>query len=346
MIGNDSTREKSFKQNIKPMTFSSTPSPVQPQLIRYLLGIATTITVLSSSLFNVAQAANKSADFLFIVDESGSMSGEHAWLQNMVGSLDTALQTKGLRDNRFGLIGFGGMFYPGSPFARPIDLDLSTPGLQQFGTANMFANASSRLMASGAYEDGYQAIDFGLNNYSIRDNAVLNVVLITDEDRDYGLQRSLGFNFNSILNQLQGKNALLNAVVNFNFRDSNGRNAIGVDSQQNALIADGQGGFSQTTGGVATSGFGTTKNDYINLAWATGNSTIGGAAWNLNLLRAGGNSAKSFTNAFVEIKAKEASLQRPVNPSQDSAKVPEPSMGLGLFMLGIVSRMLLRNKQI
>ncbi len=328
------------------MTFSTSSLPGKPQLIRYFLGISTTLTVLSSSLFNVAQAANKSADFLFIVDESGSMAGEHTWLRNMVGSLDTALQTKGLQDNRFGLIGFGGTFYPGSPFARSIDLDLSTPGLQQFGTASMFANASSKLISSGGYEDGYQAIDFGLNHYSFRDHAVLNVVLITDEDRDYGLRNSLGFNFNSILNQLQGKNALLNAVVNFNFRDSNSRNAIGVDSQQNAFIADGKGGFTQTTGGVATWGFGTTSNDYINLAWATGNSTIGGAAWNLNLLRAGGTSAKSFTNAFVEIKAKEASLQRPVNPSQDSAKVPEPSVGLGLFMVGIISRMLLKNKQI
>ena len=115
-----------------------------------IMAVSSSIAVLFTSLINPAQVRSaESADFLFIVDESGSMSGEHTWLTNTIGSLDTALEAKGLHSNRYGLIGFGGSFYPGQPFARPIDMDLFTPGIQQFGTANMFANAADLLMPSG-----------------------------------------------------------------------------------------------------------------------------------------------------------------------------------------------------
>lgn len=300
------------------------------KLAPYLMAISSSLAVVFTSLLNSTQVrAAESADFIFIVDESGSMSGEHTWLTNTIDSLDIALQGKGLRSNRYGLIGFGGSFYPGQPFARPIDMDLLTPGIQQFGNASMFANAAERLIPSGGYEDGYQAIDYAIKNYLFRDNAALNIVLITDEDRDYGLAGSHGFNYNSILTTLRGKNALLNAVVNFKFQDANSTNSLGVDSHGNAFVADDIGGFIKSTGGIATTGFETTKTNYIDLAWATGNSTIGGAAWNLNLLRAGGNSAISFTNAFVTVKAEEASQQSPT-------KLPEPSAALPLLIFGIL----------
>ena len=72
-------------------------------------------------------------------------------------------------------------------------------------------------------------------------------------------------------------------------------------------------------------GSGTTESDYVNgLAFATG---IDGAAWDLNRLRAGGLTATSFTNAFVDVKVEEITSQ-----------IPEPTtlalMGLGLAGLG------------
>lgn len=324
------------------MTFLQSSYSGHQKIAHYLMAITSSLAVVFTSLLNPAQVRSaESADFLFIVDESGSMSGEHTWLANTIDSLDTALEAKGLHSNRYGLIGFGGSYYPGEPFARAIDMDLVTPGIQQFGTTSIFANSTNQLMTSGGYEDGYQAIDYAINNYLFRDDAALNVVLITDEDRDYGLEGSNGFDFNNILSILQGKNALLNAVVNFGFQDGNNLNSIGVDSQGNAFVADGAGGFTRSTGGVATTGSGTTKTDYIDLAWATGNSTIGGAAWNLNLLRAGGNSAVSFTNAFVTVKAEEASQQLPT-------KLPEPSNALPLLIFGILGggSLLKRQSQI
>ncbi|WP_254567807.1 vWA domain-containing protein [Oscillatoria sp. HE19RPO] len=293
--------------------------------------------ILAIGLTPSAQAASF-ADFIFVVDESGSMSGEHSWLGQSIGELEFALRGKGVgvrsEENRYGLIGFGGGY---SGTSRSLSV-----GGNLFGSASELATATNSLVTNGAWEDGYSAIDYALNNYSFRDGAAVNFVLITDEDRDI---RANSVNFNSILNGLQSKNALLNVVVNHQMFNGNRQRAIGADAQGNAFIADGSGGFTTTPNtGVSNSySFGTTKTDYVNLAWATGNSTISGAAWDLNLLRAGGKSAQSFTTAFSEIKATEAWKQ---TGNGHSTQVPEPTATLGLLglaALGLRKRMVRRS---
>lgn len=283
------------------------------------LGLAVTPSALGASF----------ADFVFVVDESGSMYGEHSWLRSVVGDLDASLQAKGLgigsESNRYGLVGFGNGY--GGNLGRTVSV-----GGDLFGNASQLATATNFLTTSGWFEDGYSAIDYALNNYSFRNGAAVNFVLITDEDRDIG-DRSL--NFNSILSGLQAKNALLNVVVNSQMTGSNRQRAIGADAHGNVFMADGRGGFTTNSGGVSNSsyysyyGYDTTKADYVDLAWATGNSTISGAAWDLNMLRAGGNTAKSFSAAFAEIKATEALKQKP-------HQVPEPASTLGLAIIGLV----------
>jgi len=49
-----------------------------------------------------------SADVVFVVDESGSMGGEHAWISQMVSELESALEVQGINDNRFALVGYLG----------------------------------------------------------------------------------------------------------------------------------------------------------------------------------------------------------------------------------------------
>ena len=75
---------------------------------------------------------------------------------------------------------------------------------------------------------------------------------------------------------------------------------------------------------MAVSGFGSTIADYVDLAWATN-----GAAWDLNWLRAGGDTATSFTNAFVDVKVTEI-----MKPTGGGVKVPEPGTVLGLVGIG------------
>jgi hypothetical protein len=289
------------------------------------IGIAGLSVALTSALMPGAIAA-EFADFLFIVDESGSMAGEHTWLGNMISELDVSLQAKGVGTgtaaNRFGLVGFG------KSNAGELGRSFSLGG-QQFGDAVAFAQATQQLVTSGNDEDGYAGIDFAFNQYQFREDAAVNIVLVTDEDRDIG---NSVLSFYNTLNQLQQHDALLNVVVNYSARDAQGQQVIGADGHGNAFVADGAGGY-QTTAFNSTNALirqsGTTGQDYVNLAWATGNQTVTGAMWDLNLLRSGGQSAASFTRAFMDIKAEEAYRQG----GKDPENVPEP--GTTLLVTGL-----------
>jgi hypothetical protein len=273
-------------------------------------------------------SALNGADVLFLVDESGSMSGEHAWLKDMVFDLEAGLQAKDMTDNQYGLIGFGDYSYI---YEEP---HKHTVGGGDWGTAADLSTATSSLTVSGAFEDGWAAIDFAFNNYTFREGAALNIVLITDEDRDYypSPYPYSNLTYDSVLSTFQAEDALLNVVVNAELQDENNQTALGIDSEGNAYTADGSGDYNTSTGGVAVSGFGTTIDDYVDLALDTG-----GAVWDLNQLRTGGLTATSFTKAFVDIKVEE--IQQQVNV------VPEPSTLL-LLGSGLVGAFVLGRKKI
>src|SRR5262249_15865420 len=113
--------------------------------------------------------------------------------------------------------------------------------------------------------------------------------------------------FTSTFIELDSRAALLNSVLDAQFRDGSNQVALGVDSLGNAYRADGAGGFTTAPGGHFVSTVRpnqTTKADYVDLAWAAG-----GAAWDLNQVRGGGLGAQSFTKAFVQIKAHEIEEQ-------------------------------------
>jgi PKD repeat protein len=63
----------------------------------------------ASLLMPVVPDGHSFADILIAVDESTSMLGEHAWLEEMVLELDRALQSSGIGPNRYALTGFGGI---------------------------------------------------------------------------------------------------------------------------------------------------------------------------------------------------------------------------------------------
>jgi hypothetical protein len=207
-------------------------------------------------------------------------------------------------------VGFGASnSYPGHSVAGHEHL----VGGASFGTAAELATATGGLTLTGITEDGWQAINFALSNYTFTSSAI-NFILVTDEDRDNTLN---GLGYDSLEEALSEAGVVLNAVVNAPVISDAGR-AVGTNGTD-AYVADGAGSY--TTAGFLNyqGAYGTTVADYSKLAIATG-----GASWDLNMLRAGGLTAQSFTDAFVDIKVHEIITQ-----------TPEPS-SLALMTLGLI----------
>ena len=251
-------------------------------------------------------SAGSTANVIFVVDESGSMGGEHVWLKDLIDDLDAGLADNNI-DGYYGLVGFGGA-------SSHLWGHKHLVGGSDFGDPTAFKAAVDTLVLNGGTEDGWDGIDTAMNDYTFHTGAAINTILVTDEDRD-NLNTSLLYS--DVLGYLTAKEALLNVVVDASLRNGSGAAALGVDSEGNAYTADGSGGFTTSTGGTYTSGFGTTKGDYVDMAWATE-----AAAWDLNQLRAGGLTAESFSKAFIDIKVQEIEEQI----------VPEPVTMAGLVL--------------
>jgi hypothetical protein len=278
-----------------------------------------------------AQAAGM-ADIVLVVDESQSMSGEHAWIPNMISSLDAALMGAGVTNNRFGMVGFvedTDAHGPGS--AGPHKHTFN--GGNDWGTSSNFNSGLDLLLTDNGrvFEDGYEAIQFAIDNYTFRSGAAVNFILITDEDRDDTTSGAI--TKSSVLQAMIDLGAKLNAVVNNPFFDnlgaSSGNRALGVAHDGSWYKADGSGGFTTGTGGQVGNGNGATETDYVNGFALDGD--IAGAAWDLTQLRAGGLTAQSFTAAFIDVKVQEIVDQ-----------IPEASafglLGLGLAGLAAAGR--------
>ena len=273
--------------------------------MRVLTRFFAVLTVLALGFAVPATVEAAPIDIVVVVDESGSMAGEHAWLGGMVTALDTQLVALGYSTN-YGLYGFGGG-----------GTGNSGRELLDSGTAAQFVAATGSLVITGATEDGYAGLNFARNNYSFTTGSAVNYILVTDEDRD---NTNAALTAATMAAMFAGQNALLNAVVSNNFGcPPSTTNALGNDGTS-SYLANGSGGYTACTPGAIGTGAGTTLTDYVNLAIGTG-----GAAWNLNQLRLGGNTAASFTEAFVDIKVQEI---------QQQSAVPEPTsmllLGTGL----------------
>lgn len=265
--------------------------------------MAASALALSCSVAGAASVPS-SANVVFLVDESGSMSGEHTFLQSVIGDLDADLAAAGVSSVTYGVVGFGGGYYnPG--YGDPRDL---TGNAGSLGTVTQASSGLSSLLVGGALEDGYEAISFALSTFaSTLTGTAKNFILVTDEDRDVTSSDT----YASIKAALDLAGVILNVVVNNPLRTAAGAVAIGIADDYTAYVADGAGGFTESAGGIIGDGGGTTETDYAALALETG-----GAVWDINQLRAGGLIAESFSAAFLDIKVQEV-----VNQIEDETSV-------------------------
>jgi len=181
------------------------------------------------------EASAQAIDFVTIMDESGSMGGEQDFIRQLVPDLDAALAGRGRADNQYGLVGYGA----GNPAPRKFPI-----GGNDLGSVADFVAASNALQTSGGFEDGYDGIDFALNNIAYRQGSDRFLLLVTDEDRDNGKP---ALTFASIQTALQASNARLFGIVNQQITTPQGQEAMLTDGT-NAYVADGQGGFVKVAG--------------------------------------------------------------------------------------------------
>ena len=245
-------------------------------------------------------------DIVMVVDESRSMEMEHQWLKTMASDLEVSLRRanigSGALRNHYHLVGFG---------KREPNQEAHTFNhLGKLAVTSEEVNfLLNQLVADprGYVEDGYQATIFALDELPIRrsnDRVNLNLILVSDEDRD-GVNQTIRQTLTTahVLRRLQQEQATLNVVVDQSFSTSQARGGevIGMDSQRVAFLTRRNGGFTRTSIGTRVgTGYANTFPSYTKLAW-----DVGGASWDINILREGRNSAASFTAAFTNVKTEE-----------------------------------------
>jgi hypothetical protein len=189
------------------------------------------------------------------------------------------------RYNQYGLVGFGG------DDATPHYLGHShLVGGMLFGTASELVVAAGTLVLTGDTEDGYDGVQFALDNYPFREDALRMVILVTDEDRDV-VNGSLSFA--GLSAALSAAGVTLHAILDVDLEDGGGSTALAVAADGRAYIADGFGGVTESAGGVAVGGSGSTIADYVDLVF-----TGSGLAGDHNQILAGGDEAESFATAM------------------------------------------------
>jgi len=135
--------------------------------------IATGVVFIGSAIDTKAASF---ADVVFVVDQSGSMGGEFAWIGNSISSINTALVAGGVTA-KYGVAGYED--YAGSADAQNAWLDLTSD-------INAVVTEVNSVGVYGGTERGYQAADWSADNFSWSGgNYAKIMILVTDEPNDY-----------------------------------------------------------------------------------------------------------------------------------------------------------------
>jgi len=257
------------------------------------------------------------------MDESGSMSGEQQWIKPTLTQLFQGLEAAGLDSGANMICSVG--------YVDRVNRDL---GCSFFTGNDTYDDKFEDFKDNGQFEDGYSAMAFGMDlaedfivaNQDIIDRdcsrVTRTIVLVTDEDRDV---ETLSITDMTLRNTFTEGDWIVNCILSvFATR------RIGFDGSGAAYFstADSRDLYGVTEAGSVDLGTlsmaGTSREDYAVLAW-----DFGGVAWNLNELRAGGQSATAFSNAFIDVKIQEIITATSIPtqmPSPSPTAIPTPGL--------------------
>ncbi len=112
------------------------------------------------------------ADVTFVIDQSGSMGGEFAWIGNSLSTIDTEIQNAGITTN-YGVAGYENL--AGSADARNAWVDLPS------GIGNVVTEVNN-VNLYGGFERHYHAVEWAGDNFSwTGGNYAKVMILVTDE---------------------------------------------------------------------------------------------------------------------------------------------------------------------
>ncbi|MBU2713315.1 vWA domain-containing protein [Zooshikella harenae] len=160
-------------------------------------------TFISVGLTTQAQAGYMAADVAFVIDQSGSMQNEFAWLGNSLATMDNQMRANGI-DARYAVAGYERL--AGSESNKNIFVDFT----KDFNTISSSVNFVNTY---GSQERGYHAAHWALGGFNWQDNRVKMVILITDESGDQASTMSES----QLAGVLKDNNVLLNVISMNNY---------------------------------------------------------------------------------------------------------------------------------
>ena len=236
-------------------------------------------------------------DVCLVVSATQTMRLHQRWLQIAVPRLEQQLVSMGIgnetdKPNRYCLVQFGGR---GGQLKGHF---LYVNG-KEFFPSTSFVTARRQLKRSGDIADGYEAVEFTLNNAPFRnDSTVKKVIFVVTNMGRSVLATKANLTKQVILNMLLDNHMIFDTIVaaNFIIQSSTTETVIGVTGFNTSSVVRPSGEYEFIQGAVTlTSNEGQTVNDYITLSLSAGSSS-----WSIGHLREEVSDViQSFVRSFV-----------------------------------------------
>ena len=244
------------------------------------------------------QVGVSAVDVCLIVSAAQTMRMHQRWLQIAIPQLEQELTSMGIgngtdKPNRYCVVQFGGS-------RTQLRGHFILVNGEEFFPAGSFVLARRELKRSGDVADGYEAVEFALNNAPFRDDTTVKkmMVLVSNMGRSV-LATSSNLTRDVILSMLSESSVSLDTVVSAEFEiqgQSSSETVIGQNGVDTGTAVRSDGGYEFVDGAVSHySSQGQTIHDYVNLSLAAGSSS-----WSIDVLAQENTSViLSFVRSFI-----------------------------------------------